>query len=80
MQIKVQKWGNSLAVRIPRAIADEAAVEENSVMEISVDNNTVLMKRAKTKRLRLRDLVREITKENMHSEFEWGEPAGREVW
>ena len=80
MQIKVQKWGNSLAVRIPKAIAAQVSVTENSIVEISVDKNAVVFKRAKGKRLRLRDLVSGITKENMHSEFEWGAPVGKEIW
>ncbi len=80
MQIKVQKWGNSLAVRIPKAIAAEVSVTENSIVEISVDKNVVVLKRVKGKRLRLRELVKGITKENMHSEFEWGAPVGKEIW
>ena len=80
MRIKVQKWGNSLAVRIPKAIAAEAAVTQNTVVEISVDKKRVVLKRAKGTRLRLRDLVKGITKENMHSEFEWGVPVGKEIW
>ena len=69
-----------MAVRIPKAIADQASVKENSIVEISVDKDAIVLKRTKSKQLRLRDLVKAITKENMHSEFEWGAPVGREIW
>ncbi len=80
MQIKVQKWGNSLAVRIPKALAAQAAVIENSLLEVSVEKRTIALKPARKRPLRLRDLVNRITKENMHHEYDWGKPLGQEIW
>lgn len=79
MRVKVQKWGNSLAVRIPKAAAAAAKVDENTLVEISVVEKSLVIKPSKDKRVRLRDLVKGIKKENMHSEFDWGRPMGKEI-
>jgi len=77
---KIQKWGNSLAVRIPKAIAEEVAAYEGGSVEITVEDGQLVMTPVKQKMYRLEDMVSAITEENRHKEFDAGPPEGNEIW
>lgn len=79
MHIRVQKWGNSLAVRIPHKIAKEAHLCEGSEVDLTEDSGRLVIDRVETEPT-LQELVERISKENLHTEFEFGSPRGREVW
>ena len=79
MQTKIQRWGNSLGVRIPRSFAAEARVEAGSSVDISVEEGSLLI-RPLRRRYSLRDLLKKITSRNLHGEVGTGAPVGREAW
>ena len=79
MVSKVQKWGNSLAIRIPKAFAEEAEIGEDTSVEISVEEGRIVVAPAK-RQWTLGQLVGKITPANVHREVVWGEPTGRESW
>jgi len=78
--IKILKWGNSLGLRIPKAFAKEAGVDEGSDVDISLDGDQIVIRRASTLRYRAEDLVSEIREDNIHEEIETGDAVGREGW
>lgn len=80
MVTKVQKWGNSLALRIPRSFAAEATVREGSAVDISVHNGDLLIRRVRRNRYALRDLLKKVSRRNLHAEVLTGPPVGRESW
>lgn len=80
MQGQLMKWGNSLAVRIPKPLADEAQMKEGDTLEISVSHPGRVELDAVPRRQTLMELVSAITDENRHEEMDWGAPVGREVW
>ena len=73
------KWGNSYAVRIPRAVLEKAQVREGDELEISAQAGAISITPAK-QQLTLKDLLAGITAKNLHGEVNWGRPIGREVW
>jgi antitoxin MazE len=81
MQTKIKKWGNSLAVRVPKGIAEKAGIEMGDEFDIEVENdNIIILLPRKSGKYRLRELVKDITDENRHEETDFGGPVGREVW
>ena len=80
MQTKIQKWGNSLGLRIPRSFAAEAGVGAGSEVELSIRNGDLVVKPARRKTYVLKDLLQRITSRNLHAEVDTGDPVGREVW
>jgi antitoxin MazE len=80
MQVRVQKWGNSLAVRIPKPLAKDAAVSEGTVLNLAVSDGRVIATPVETKNLSLRALLSKINKKNLHGEVDFGRPAGCEIW
>lgn len=80
MQTRIQKWGNSLAVRIPQAFASEAGLTKDSPVDIRLENGRVVISPARRKVYTLDELLADITPEKLHDEVDWGEPRGKEIW
>lgn len=78
MSVKIQKWGNSLGVRIPKAVIEKVNLSENSEVEIESKNGTIIIFPAK-KQFSLDDLVDQITKSNLHPKEDF-KPEGNEGW
>jgi len=79
MRTRVQKWGNSLAVRIPKPFAEEAGLHDSAEVEMTL-NAEGLQVRAVRPRWTLADLVRKISRRNLHAEVDTGRGVGREAW
>jgi len=80
MKLKVQKWGNSLALRIPKALAIEANVASGSTVEMSLTNGELKIKLIEDQEYTLEGLLSGITPENIHEEVSTGIPQGKESW
>ncbi|RLD08283.1 MAG: AbrB/MazE/SpoVT family DNA-binding domain-containing protein [Chloroflexota bacterium] len=80
MLTKVQKWGNSLALRIPKAFAAEALLENNSFVEISISKKQIIITPIPTPSWTLDELLAGITDTNCHNEIDTGLAMGNEIW
>jgi antitoxin MazE len=80
MKTRVQKWGNSLALRIPRPFAEETNLHENSAVDVSVRSGKLVVVPLAERAITLEELVEQITPENRHDEIVTGEPRGKEIW
>lgn len=78
MTVVLKKWGNSLALRIPKDISNTLNIGNNSVMELSIENGALIVK-PKINTL-LETLVSEINSENLHKEVDTGRSIGHEEW
>lgn len=79
-QTKVQKWGNSLAVRIPRPFATQMGLEQNSVVNVSIVNGMLLLEPVEPQKYTLAQLLAGVTAANLHHEIDPGAPLGNEAW
>ena len=80
MRTRIQKWGNSLALRIPKAFAAEIKLANDSEVDLSLrDGKLVVIPLAKPEPT-LEELLKGVTKENQHGEFDTGPRQGNEVW
>lgn len=77
MKATIQKWGNSLALRIPLAVARQIQVKEGDPVELKVSAIGLTVKPAK-KKLLLDDLLDHVLPENLHESTDWGDDIGRE--
>ncbi len=80
MLTKVQKWGNSLALRIPKAFAVDARIENDSLVEISMVKGKIVIAPVPAPRWTLGELLAGITKDNLHNEVDTGFAVGNEAW
>ena len=79
MNTRIARWGHSLAVRIPKAFAEEAKLAEGTEVDIAVSEGRLVIS-PRPDEPSLEELVERITPENRHEESDWGAPAGRETW
>jgi antitoxin MazE len=78
MQAKVARWGNSLALRLPKNLTSELGIQEDSLVEIQIVGGQMLVK-AVQETPTLEELVAGITDENRHQETDWGAARGAEL-
>jgi antitoxin MazE len=82
--VAFQKWGNSLALRVPKAFADEIGASDGKAADMTVSNGKLVIEIARTQRRKrrytLEQLVAGITADNRHEEINWGPPVGNEAW
>ena len=76
----VSKWGNSLAVRIPQAIAKQARLNEGDCLALALHRDGSIVLRSTRPKYELSELVSGITPKNRHQETQWGPPKGQESW
>ena len=79
-QTTVSKWGNSLAVRIPQAIARQARLNEGDCLALASGPDGSIVLRPTRRKYELSELVARITPKNRHQETHWGKPKGEESW
>jgi antitoxin MazE len=80
MRTQVQKWGNSLAVRIPKAFAAELGLELDANVELRLEDGRLVICPAVEKTYQLTQLLEGITAENCHDEVDYGQAVGGELW
>jgi antitoxin MazE len=80
MRTRVGKWGNSLALRIPKQFAADAGIEDESVVQVTLQNRTIVIEPVAVPTYSLAQLLANITPENLHAEVDTGEAIGGEAW
>jgi antitoxin MazE len=80
MNTHIQRWGNSLAIRIPKAFAEETGLQANDQVELTIRDGQIILTPIKSKTYSLDDLLAGVTAENRHNEWDTGTTAGNEVW
>ena len=83
MESILRKWGNSIGLRIPTGLLSELQLSENSAVDLSVEGGRLIVAPKQLKRkwkYSLEELLEGVSPENIHSETDWGDPSGKEVW
>ncbi len=80
MRTRIAKWGNSLAVRIPKEVAQEARLREDDALDVSVAEDGAVLLKPLNRPVTLAELVARITPANRHGEDVWGKRKGNETW
>ena len=80
MRTRVQKWGNSLALRIPKSFAEEVGLQRETSVDVSLANGKLVVAPVTEPGMSLKQLLAKVTKDNIHKEFDTGQAAGNETW
>ena len=80
MRTRVQKWGNSLALRIPKSFASEVGFQKETPVEVSLADGKLVITRVAKPKPTLKQLLAKVTKENLHHEVDTGPATGNERW
>ena len=79
MEVKVAKWGNSLALRLPKGISSSRNLREGSRVQVLEQGDNIMLKPV-PETPSLDDLLKGVTKDNLHSPIETGTQQGKEAW
>ena len=80
MKRRIQKWGNSLALRIPRSFAEEVGIDKETPVEIALADGRLVITPLTGPEPTLEQLLTGITPENLHKEVDAGAATGNEAW
>jgi antitoxin MazE len=80
MLTKIQKWGNSFAIRIPKTFASEISLEKDSIIELSLIDKHIIIKPVNAVKYSLKQLLSGVNDKNIHSETDTGEVCGNEIF
>ena len=80
MLTRIQKWGNSLGLRIPKSFAADLEVEAGSTVDIRVEDGALVLRPVRRRQYELSELLEGIHEGNLHEEIHTGDPVGREAW
>ena len=79
MTTKIRKWGNSLAVRVPKVFAQNLNWKNDTHIYFQQIGNTLIISSRRPK-YTLEELLKDVTRKNRHKEIDWGPPRGKEIW
>ena len=80
MKVQIKKWGNSLAVGIPKVFAEESNIKQASVVNVSVVDGKLVIEPVTRPAYTLEQMLAGINRKNIHDEVDFGRPVGKEVW
>ena len=80
METVIKKWGNSLALRIPKPLADEVGLGEDSAVDLLLEEGKLVIVPVVAPRYALESLLADVTVENLHDEVDTGVAVGGEAW
>lgn len=80
MTTKLQKWGNSLGVRIPKEIAKKAKLRDGRKVSVKNVGKTIIITAEDKNKETFEELTSKITSENRYDELYWGPAVGNEIW
>jgi len=78
--LRKSKWGNSLAVRIPKPLAEDAKIKEGSILNVTISGGKIVARPAGKNKLSLKRLLARVNRRNLHTEFDFGPSDGHELW
>lgn len=79
MVTKIQKWGNSQGVRIPKVILEKLEWKENEPLTIDIKDGKIVIERS-IERKDIKELFKDFKEEYEPDNIEWGNPTGEEIW
>ncbi len=80
MRAVVKKWGNSASVRIPKPVMQAARLRLDEAVDIREESGRIVIESVQRKEYELAELVKGITRKNLHAEIDFSKPVGNEVW
>jgi antitoxin MazE len=80
MRIKIKKWGNSLALRIPKAFVFKSKIREDEYVNMTLEENKIVIMPEEDRKYTLKELLSGVNKSNLHRELDFSKQNGNELW
>jgi len=80
MEIRLQKWGNSVGIRIPNSLIKSLNLKVDDILNIREEDNKIVISKSKNMKINLQELFTNYDGENVTKEFSWDDSRGKEIW
>ena len=80
MEARLQKWGNSLGIRIPKALLNSLNLKEDDILDLDVEENKIIIVKSTQSKIDLAKRFKDYYGENLAKDFSWDEKRGKEIW
>jgi antitoxin MazE len=80
MKAALKKWGNSASVRIPRNVLQAVDLDLDDPVDVREESGRIVIEPLRRKEYELAELLKGISRRNLHDESDFGAPVGNEVW
>lgn len=80
MKAAVKKWGNSASIRIPRSVLQAVDLNVDDAVDVREESGLIVIEPLHRREYKLDELLKGISRRNLHGEPDFGSPVGREVW
>lgn len=80
MKIKLQKWGNSIGIRIPSSVLKSFNLKENDIIDLKEEEDRIVITKSLNKNISLLERFSNYKGNSLAKEFVWDEPKGKEIW
>ena len=80
METTIQKWGNSLGVRLPKNVTESQSLKAGSIVRITTNKSGIAITLQKKSTPTLSFLLKGVSAKNLHAELDWGNARGGEIW
>lgn len=80
MEARLQKWGNSIGIRIPSNIIKSMKLKTNDLMDIFEQDSKIVITKSKRSKISLEERFKEYNGKNLVEPYDWGKPMGKEIW
>lgn len=77
---KIDRWGNSLGLRLPKVMTEQLSLNEGSSVVVTIEKNALVLRPQKKHSETLKQLLGRIAPNNLHGAVDWGKPRGKEIW
>ena len=79
MILKIQKWGNSHGIRIPKAVLEELKWRDNEKINLKIEKNKIIIEKNETRK-NIKELFENYKGKYAPIDIDWGENVGDEIW
>jgi len=80
MEAKLQKWGNSDGIRIPRNILKSLNLKTNDIVDLKYEDDKIIISKPRKEKISLEERFAKYKGENLTKDFTWDDPKGKEIW
>ena len=80
MEARLQKWGNSAGIRIPKSILNSLNIKINDILDIKQNDEKIIISISKKKKISLEERFKNYNGKNLSKDFSWDERKGKEIW
>lgn len=80
MEVRLQKWGNSIGIRIPSNILKTLNLKENDIVILKENDDKIIISKSRKQKISLKERFDNYNGENIAKDYKWDAPKGKEIW